>query len=198
MNEQKSEKKVVGRTVAIALGIICIVLAVGLVGAIADYRSIIGNKDNTISTQGSQISNLQTWLSGNITTNTNYVNSHSYTNEQYQDLQNQNTNLQNEINDLNNITNLKKSMIWDVGTINATFWNDTEPVFYAGYVSVWIQISTSNSTTVRATWSSYGVNYDQTVIVGTSGRLVFPVLPSTVSITVEHTSLFTVIITYYY
>ena len=40
-----SEKKVVGRNVAIALGIICIVLAVSLVGVIANYTSIINNKD---------------------------------------------------------------------------------------------------------------------------------------------------------
>lgn len=52
MSEQKVEKKV-SRTVAIALGIICIILAVGLVGTIADYTSIISGKDNTISSQAS-------------------------------------------------------------------------------------------------------------------------------------------------
>jgi Trk-type K+ transport system membrane component len=50
MSEQKPKKKVVSRTVAIALGIICIILVVGLVGAIADYRSILNRKDNTITT----------------------------------------------------------------------------------------------------------------------------------------------------
>jgi len=54
-----SEKKVVGRNVAIALGIICIILAVGLVGAITNYASIITEKDNTISSLNSQITNLQ-------------------------------------------------------------------------------------------------------------------------------------------
>jgi ABC-type xylose transport system substrate-binding protein len=44
-----SEKEVVGRNIAIALGIICMVLAVGLVGAIANYTSIISGKDNTIA-----------------------------------------------------------------------------------------------------------------------------------------------------
>lgn len=39
-----SEKKVVGRNVAIALGIICIILVVGLVGAVANYTSIISEK----------------------------------------------------------------------------------------------------------------------------------------------------------
>jgi len=68
------EKKVVGRTVVIALGIICVILAVGLVGAIANYTSIISGKDNTIATKDSQIqtltsqkNQLQTWLDGNKT-----------------------------------------------------------------------------------------------------------------------------------
>jgi chaperonin cofactor prefoldin len=69
-----SEKKVVGRNVAIALGIICIILAVGLVGAVANYTSIISGKDNTIVSKDSQIqtltsqkNQLQTWLEGNET-----------------------------------------------------------------------------------------------------------------------------------
>ena len=44
MNE-KHKKKVVGRNIAITLGIICIILAVSLVGAIADYTSIVSGKD---------------------------------------------------------------------------------------------------------------------------------------------------------
>jgi len=69
-----SEKKIVGRNVAIALGIIAIILLVGLVGAIANYTSIINGKDNTITTKDSQIqtltnqkNQLQTWLDGNKT-----------------------------------------------------------------------------------------------------------------------------------
>jgi len=53
-----SEKKVVGRNVAIALGIICIILAVGLVEAIANYTSIISGKDDTITSLNSQIVSL--------------------------------------------------------------------------------------------------------------------------------------------
>lgn len=40
MSEQKPEKKVVARSVAVALGIICIILSVGLVGAIVNYTSL--------------------------------------------------------------------------------------------------------------------------------------------------------------
>jgi len=62
-----SEKKVVGRNVAIALGIICIVLVASLVGAIANYTSIIATRDSQISTLTSENNQLQTWLNGNIT-----------------------------------------------------------------------------------------------------------------------------------
>ena len=63
MAEKTSQKKVVGRTVAIALGMVCIVLVAGLVGAIAVYTPMVNNlesqtaeKDNTISSLNSQIS----------------------------------------------------------------------------------------------------------------------------------------------
>jgi len=69
-----SRKEVVGRNIAIALGIICVVMAVGLIGAIANYTSIISEKDRTIASLNSQINSLQsklaqtqTWLQGNIT-----------------------------------------------------------------------------------------------------------------------------------
>jgi hypothetical protein len=63
MSEPKVERKVVSRTVAISLGIICIVLVIGLVGAIAEYTSMINDKDNTISSQASQISSYQNQVS---------------------------------------------------------------------------------------------------------------------------------------
>jgi hypothetical protein len=52
-------KKMVSRSVAIALGIICIILAVSLVGAFAYYMPTINDKDNTISSLKSQFTNLQ-------------------------------------------------------------------------------------------------------------------------------------------
>ena len=66
-----SEKKTVRRSVAIAFGIICIVLASGLVGALAYYVSLVNDKDNAISMLNSQISQLTL----NITNLQNQVNS---------------------------------------------------------------------------------------------------------------------------
>jgi hypothetical protein len=57
-----NEKKMVSRNVGIALGIISIVLAAGLVGAIANYTSIVNWKDGTISSLNSQVSDLNNVL----------------------------------------------------------------------------------------------------------------------------------------
>jgi hypothetical protein len=55
-----SEKKVVGRNVAVALGIMCIILAVGLTGALTILTSA-----NTKSSQDTQ-TDLQSWTEGNL------------------------------------------------------------------------------------------------------------------------------------
>jgi cell division protein FtsL len=182
-----SEKKVVGRNVAIALGIICIILAVGLVGAVANYTSIITSKDNTISSLNSQIATKDSQISS---------------------LNSQITNLQNQVNDLNSIMNLEKSTVWvDDQTVSQpagsyTYW--TFSAGYAGYVSVWVQTSTTDNTYVRVIWSSHGVNYDHSITVGVSGTAVFPILPtSSIEIRVGNSNLFsgateTVTITYHY
>jgi len=88
-----NEKKAAIRNVAIALGIICIVLAVGIVGAIAVCIPMINDKDSEISSQASQISSLQaqnnqlqTWLDGNVSQNAN--------------LRGQADSLQNQVNSL--------------------------------------------------------------------------------------------------
>jgi len=57
MDETKP-KKMVGRNVAIALGIICLVLLAGLVGGLGYFTQVINDKNNTISSLNSQISQL--------------------------------------------------------------------------------------------------------------------------------------------
>jgi uncharacterized protein YoxC len=129
-------KKIVGRRVAIVLGIICILLTVSLVGAIANYTSIIRAKDNTIASKDSTINNLnseingknsqiqtltsqnnqlQTWLDGNVTT----LNSHiaglqdqlASANSQIASLNSQIATLQSQVNDLTAIINMSKSKL---------------------------------------------------------------------------------------
>ena len=94
-----SEKKVVSRNVAIALGIICIILAVALVGAVANYTSIMSEKDNVFSLllQDNNRLNIELndWImkchsaEDDLTLlrfqYSDYVASHKHTNEEYED-----------------------------------------------------------------------------------------------------------------
>ena len=54
-----SEKKVVSKGITIALVVGCIILAVGLVGAVANYTSIISEKEKTIASLNSEIVSLK-------------------------------------------------------------------------------------------------------------------------------------------
>lgn len=195
-NEAKSNetkpKKMVSRNVAIALGIISIVLLIGLVGAILNYTSIISGKDNDISTKDSQIQTLtnqknqtQIWLEGNKT------------------LLNQ---TQTWLQGNNSIANLTKSTIWADSNVSVQASSEITKNYtanYAGYISVQVgNLSTTGNFYVRVTYSSHGVNYDNQIYVGISGTAVFPVLPASIQISVinQGTAVAnaTVTIVYYY
>jgi len=60
-----NETKVAMRNVALALLIICIVLASSLIVVFANYEGIISSKDSQIRTLTDQTSQLQSWLEGN-------------------------------------------------------------------------------------------------------------------------------------
>jgi len=111
------------------------------------------------------------------------------------------------VNELTSIVRLEKSTVLvNNQTISQPAYSYTYFTFsvsYPGYISVEILTSTTSNTYVRAIWSSYGVNYDQSITVGTSGTAVFPVLPSNVEIRIGNSNLLsgateTVTITYYY
>jgi len=108
-DSRMSEKKMVGRSVAIILGIICIALIACLGIALAYYNSYVDNHHNT-------------------------DDSYDY--------------LQNRVNDLNNIINLRKQNTWVIyQIIYLTVGGAADfPPFsadYVGYVNVTVQGATS-------------------------------------------------------
>lgn len=124
-------KKIVGRSVAIALGIICILLIASLGGAFAYYTMIIHNKENelgsannTISQLNTNVTNLQnrdkqlqTWLDGNETL--------------LNQIQANNMNLQNQVDLLNsNVADLQNQVNnFQIGSAeNSTIWVNNEKV----------------------------------------------------------------------
>jgi DNA-binding transcriptional ArsR family regulator/cell division protein FtsB len=231
MSETKASetkpKKVVGRNVAIALGIICILLI-----AFIAYFSITGisaqNSYNNLKNQNKQ---LQMWLDGNET-----LLNHTQAN---------NTNLQNQIDSLNsNVTNLQNQAnnFNILSTKNSTVWVDNQNVHLnastivgwgedassAGYISIRVS-SNSNSTYIEVIlWNTSTVNQwftginttfpnpymDYEVTVGFGGTVIFPVLPTSgmsIDIGIDNSLFLTpkanssleeatvaVIITYYY
>jgi predicted PurR-regulated permease PerM len=166
-----SEKKMVRRSVVIALGVICIIFVIILIGAVSFYTS--------------QISSLNS-----------------------------------KVNDVTAIAALEESTVWvNDRTVTQTANNYTSWSFtasYAGYILVNVQSSTTNNSYVRVIYSSYIINYDNTVTVGTSGTAAFPFsvynflvfpLPTKVSTNVEirvgntntvSNGTETITITYYY
>lgn len=56
-------KKVVSGGIAVGLGIICIILIVGLIGAVVDYTSIISGKDSNIKSLNSRVAGLASIVS---------------------------------------------------------------------------------------------------------------------------------------
>ncbi|MGD0160427.1 MAG: hypothetical protein ABSB89_09035 [Candidatus Bathyarchaeia archaeon] len=184
-------KKMVSRSLAITLGIVCILLIAGLGGAIAYYTNTINNKDSTYN---------------------DYVSTHHHTDSDYGSLNTQNTNLQNQVNGLNTALNLGNSTVWvsdqtvsqPAGGLGISYTTWAESASYAGYVSISVTSSTTASTDANVVYSAYGVSYNNPITVGTSGTANFPVLPSS-SITVEvgngnlvGGATETVTITYYY
>ena len=74
-SEEKREKKVVSRKLAIILGAVCIVILVGSVVAIGMQASKISSLNNQIKLLNSQITNLQNSLSTQSKNATNLLNS---------------------------------------------------------------------------------------------------------------------------
>ncbi|WP_052283899.1 hypothetical protein [Sulfolobus acidocaldarius] len=74
---------------------------------------------------------------------------------------------------------------------------------YTGYIVVNVQSSTTTQTYARVYWNAYGINYDNSISVGSQGTAVFPVLPSNYCVGVGNNNLIngateTITITYYY
>ena len=187
MNETKP-KKMVSRNVAIALGIICVIVAVGLIGALANNVTImnseIADKDETISQLQSQIAGLIIQMK-NLTLIVNMQGSASWA-----------TNL--------SLDNQSES------------WETTKLANYSGYVAVEALSSSAFNVSVELSYfSMYALLYDRTAYIGSETPYLinsagnytyeegdwFPILPSEVTVTVNNLpplSSVTLSITYFY
>lgn len=177
-----AERKVVGRKLAIVLGVVSVILAVGLVIALVAYlpasaqvstlNAQIAEKDQTIAALNLQITSLRNTITS---LNANLANANASTAQV--------TTLQAEIADLYNVLYLNATGVLvnsqaftQEPYTNVTIWDGSQPLQYAGYVTVQLQ-SSSNLTYVELLYNSFGVAYDNVVTLG-NGTASFPVLPS--------------------
>jgi len=191
MTEETGKKRVVGRNVAIALGLICLILAGGLAAVLSVYLS-----GGASSTELTQLRAENEGLRGNMTMLTSQIAAlqaslaqaqndllaANATSEDYEYLLNYTSGLQNLLN-----LGASSTLINQAGPLNAgenVTYN--ELIEYAGYVTVQVT-SSSNTTYAQVIFTYAGFTFNNTAVVGTSGTAAFPVLPGTVDIIVGNT-----------
>ena len=189
----KTGKRKIGwKPLAIAFVLICIVLAAGLVGAIAvylpmvnDLESQVAERDTSIATLTSQVTSLNAqliMLQGSL----------DQTNSTISDLQAGIQILNSRIDAYLQILNLNVStFLFANEPLTGQNPSDYTTLFqdllqYAGYVAVDV-VSTSNTTYVQLLYSFSELVYNHNVTVATNGVAYFPVLPGPVEIRVGNT-----------
>jgi cell division protein FtsL len=190
--KKMAEKKVGSRTIAIVLGVACIILAVGLVVALVAYLPSSSQIDS-LNTQIAQKDQAIAGLNLQITSLQAQINSLNSSSNNVAGLQDEITSLQGQIQSLYNVLYLNASAILvsnqafsQEPNTNVTVWDQPDqPLVYAGYVTVQVQ-SSSNLTYVQVLYYTYGVSYNNVVTLG-SGTASFPVLPGAITIVLGNT-----------
>src|SRR4030042_4313523 len=152
-----SEKRMVRRSVAIALGVVCIILIAGIVEIRLYYLVQDIEKDETITRLNIEAFNK---------------------NSQISQLKSNVTNLQNQVNNLTDILNLNKSAVWYNGTLlivpplELTMLEKNAP--YAEYVSVQVSSPQGNETIILLIYYSEVLKYrhEDSINLGSNGTAI--------------------------
>jgi len=209
-----------------ASAIAFLVLLILVSGVMAYYVSSLESSNKS---QLSQISSLQSQLNSDNSTISSLQSQVNSDNSRISSLQSQLNNensqissleselsnagasssaLQSELSSYQAIVNLQDSeTLVSSQTVSQpagyyTYWH--ESLNYPGYIEIIVSSSTTTKTYAEVSWTADGVNYSNSVTVGTSGTAYFPVLPSSdVVFGVGNNNVFngateTVTIVYYY
>ena len=196
-SEEVQQKRVVGRTIAIGLGLVCIVLAAALIGVVAVYLS--NQTTNAAATDALKVENAN--LKGNQTSLIQQISNLQTSLSQARD---EIASKDADIADYNsaylalqNVLNMNASAIilpttavpLDAGT-NVTLYNNF--LDYAGLVTVQAT-SSSNTTYAQVRYAFSGYYFDNVVVIGQSGTAAFAVLPGNVEVIIGNTEPFTAV-----
>ena len=202
MAQEKSGIKSVSNITVIALGVICIILAAGLVGVIAIYNPMIADLQSQVDSQKDTIASLNSQIAALNSQIASLTNSLNQSNTNAQALQELLTDYYEKLTLSQHgflVNNMQVTQ--DAGGITSLWSNYVE---YAGYVVFQVE-STSSTTYAKVVYSlsSYGANFDYNATVGVDGTAVFPVLPGQLNIGIGNTQTVnpvnaTVTVVYYY
>ncbi len=191
--ENPPEKKSGSNIKVIALAIICIILAASTVGTLALYlpnQTQITDKDQAIAALNQQITALQLQLN-RMAANASQIselNSRiAYLTAQLTAFNASYSELQGDYQESQSLLNLARSenIYNDSLTQNPSASTSifSSSSLYAGYI---VLTATSNSSStyaqIRYTYNNLAFDYNKTV--GASGTVLFPILPTTIEITI--------------
>lgn len=197
---EPSEKKVVRRSVAIALGITCILLIAGIGGAMAYFTIQINNKDTTYNNYALFHSHTDSEFNQLNGTYLAYLGLHSHTDSEYDSLQSAYNGyvlnhhyLDSDYDLLQSIANLgEQQTILDQYTVNqganTHVYVTGFQANYAGYLYVSMTSTTSNAYVIVEYWF-LGKLFSVTKTIGTSGEAYFLLMPSSVALYAGNTNL---------
>ena len=157
------------------LGMVCIILIVGLVWAVTiinDKNAVILNKDATISDKNGEYNDYVGTHHYTDAEYTNYVASHHYADTEYNLLQSI-ANLEQQQTVLNQYTTNQGA---NTHTLVTSFQAN-----YAGYIDISLTSTATNAYVIVEYWYQ-GRLFSFQETLGTSGEVVFCLLPSSVAI----------------
>lgn len=171
----------------VAISVILVIILLGINSLLSlqieDLKNQLNEKNNTITSLHSEIIEVERNITNSFQIKISALEGQlNEKNNTIASLQNKIADLENQTKELNSIVNLEKSEVWiNKYTITQSpnsYISWTFSPKYGGYVSVVVHSSTTNTTYARVKWSSYGVNYENTITIGLAGTAVFPVLPT--------------------
>jgi len=171
----------------IALTVVVIVLAAGLVGVAALYlndQSQISQKDDTIASLTDDVAALQLQLS-QIPDSSIYLGQIANLNQQIDTLNASYTGVIAEYTNMLKIVQMRASGIMYDSSFTQNANDQTilyeDAVDYAGFVVV-VAIANATSTYAKVQYSYGEFNFDYNQTLGTSGTAAFPILPGNVQL----------------
>lgn len=158
-------------------------LIVGLVGVILYHFSIVGNLETQLTEKDQNIENLNSTITA---LNLQLIDLEDQLEQVNGVLISLQSNYQDTIQSYLRIITLQESGYLISGFDFSQGANESTQIFlspleYAGFIAVNVE-SNSTTTFVQVVYDSFGVGFDQKIIVGEDGVASFPILPGDIEI----------------